>query len=315
MSIKALFTYDYGEEKMNSIKELGYDITIINERDIEYCDEIKETEVLVCYNPFETLDISKMDKLKWIQLSSIGIDQLPVEIAITEDIVVTNNRGGYSIPIGEWIVLKTLEMLKNSKRLYMQQINKKWEINTSILELYGKTIGFVGTGTIAREAAKRFNGFEVNILGVNTKGRYTEYFDKCFSIEELDKMLSLSDIVVITIPYTETTHKLIDSKRFSSMKNGVYFINVARGNVVDEFELIKNLKNKKIEAAALDVFEYEPLPKESPLWNLENVIITPHNSWVSEMRNDRRFEAIYRNMERYSKGMQLYNIVDLKRGY
>ncbi|KYH34883.1 (S)-sulfolactate dehydrogenase [Clostridium tepidiprofundi DSM 19306] len=315
MSIKALFTYDYGKEKMNSIKKLGYDITIINERDIEYCNEIKETEVLVCYNPFETLDISKMDKLRWIQLSSIGIDQLPVEIAIAKNIVVTNNRGGYSIPIGEWIVLKTLEMLKNSKRLYMQQMGKKWRIDTSILELYGKTIGFVGTGTIAREAAKRLKGFEVNILGVNTKGRCTEYFDKCFSIEELDKMLSLSDIVVITIPYTETTHKLIDCKRFSSMKNGVYFINVARGNVVDECELIKNLKNKKIKAAALDVFEDEPLSMDSPLWNLENAIITPHNSWVSEMRNDRRFEGIYRNMERYSKGMQLYNIVDLRRGY
>ena len=315
MGIKALFTYDYGKDKMNFIRKLGYDIKVMNEKEIEYCNEIEETEVLVCYNPFKTLDISKMKKLKWIQLSSIGIDQLPIEIALRNNIVVTNNRGGYSIPMGEWIVLKTLEMLKNSRKLYIQQMNKKWKIDTSIIELYGKTIGFIGTGTIAIEAAKRFKGFGVKILGVNTKGRDTEYFDRCFKLEDIDEMLSLCDVVVIAIPSTEKTYKLMNDKRFLAMKDGAYLINIARGNVIDEYELMENLKNQKIRAAALDVFEEEPLSKENPLWDFENVIITPHNSWVSEMRNERRFEGIYNNMKRYSEGLKLHNVVDLKKGY
>lgn len=315
MGIKALFTYDYGKEKMDSIRKLGYDITIIHESKIEFREEIANTEVLVCYNPFKTLDITRFNDLKWIQFSSTGIDQLPIECRKKSSFIVTNNRGGYSIPIGEWIILNTLQMFKNSKRLFNQQTNKVWKIDTSVLEVYGKTIGFIGTGTIAVEAAKRFKGFGVNILGVNTNGRDVQYFDKCYSTDNIDQMLSQCNVVVITIPFTKKTKKFINKDRFLAMKDGVYFINVARGNVVDEDELIRNIEKGKITAAALDVFEEEPLNNESPLWDFENVIITPHNSWVSEMRNERRFEGIYNNMKRYASGENLLNIINLMKEY
>jgi phosphoglycerate dehydrogenase-like enzyme len=315
MEIKALFTYDYGKEKMDSIRKLGYDITIIHEKQVEFSEEIKETEVLVCYNPFNTLDISKLNKLKWIQLSSIGIDQLPSAAFKNPCLKVTNNRGGYSIPMGEWIVLNTLQMLKHSKKLFEQQRNKKWKMDTGILEIYKKTIGFIGTGSIAIEAAKRFQGFGVKILGVNTNGRAVQYFDKCYSTQEVDEMLSICDVVVITIPSTKETYRLIDKSRLLAMKDGVFIINVARGNVIDEDELIKNLKTGKIASAALDVFDEEPLEKDSPLWKMDNIIISPHNSWISEMKNERRFEGIYENMKRYADHERLQNVVDLNRGY
>ncbi|MEK6266606.1 MAG: phosphoglycerate dehydrogenase [Clostridium sp.] len=315
MAIKALFTYNYGGEKMKDIETFGYDIKVVKESDLIYSEDLADVEVLVCYAPFKTLEIEKMKKLKWIQLSSIGIDQLPVEYVEKTSIIITNNKGGYSIPMGEWIVLKTLELFKSSKKLYENQVNRKWKMETSILELYGKTIGFIGTGTIAVEAAKRFQGFGVNILGVNTKGRDVEYFNKCYVMEELAKMLEICDVVVCTIPYTKATHHLINEDMFKVMKDGAHFINVARGSIVDEISLIENLKNGKLAGAALDVYEEEPLKELSPLWDLSNVILTSHNSWISEMRNHRRFNLIYENMKKYVQGEELVNVVDLKKGY
>ncbi|MBU3100952.1 MULTISPECIES: phosphoglycerate dehydrogenase [Clostridium] len=315
MAIKTLFTYNYGGKKRKDIEAFGYDIKVISEGNLIYNEELADIEVLVCYDPFKTLDIKKMKKLKWIQLSSIGIDQLPLEYVKKSSIIVTNNKGGYSIPMGEWIVLKTLEMLKNSKKLYKNQVDKKWKMDTSLLELYGKTIGFIGTGTIANEAAKRFQGFGVTILGVNTSGHDAEYFDRCYAMDKLREMLNLCDVVVVTVPYTKSTHHLINKDMVNSMKDGTFFINVARGNIVDEHFLIKSLKNGKLAGAAIDVYEEEPLKENSELWELDNIILTSHNSWISQMRNERRFETIYENMKRYIISEKLVNVVDLNKGY
>ncbi|BDB03442.1 phosphoglycerate dehydrogenase [Clostridium botulinum] len=315
MSIKALFTYNYGKENMKKIESLGYDITIINEKEIQYKNNLKDTEVLVCYNPFNTLDISLMENLKWIQLSSTGVDQVPKDIVLKNNVIVTNNNGGYSIPIAEWIVLKTLELLKNSKEFYKKQENKIWKLDTSLLELCGKTIGFIGTGSIAKETAKRFSGFNVNILGVNTKGRDVEYFNKCYSKENIKEMVSKSDIVILSIPYTKETENLVDENVLNSMKDGVLFINISRGSIVDERKLIENLKLGKIKGAALDVFEEEPLFKDNPIWELDNAIITPHNSWISEKRNIRRFDIIYENLKNYKEGTELKSVVNMNKGY
>lgn len=313
--MKALFTHNFGKENMELIKDLGYEIIEKRDKDLIYSEEIQDAEVLVCYNPFSTLNISKMKNLKWIQLLSIGVDQVPSEILLKNNITLTNNKGGYSIPMGEWVVLKTLEMYKKSAQLYNQQKVRKWKMDTSLLELYGKTIVFVGTGSIAIESAKRFQGFGVNIIGVNTKGRETEYFDRCYSIDKLDEVLSISDVVVLTMPYTEKTHHLINTDRLKQMKKDAVLINVSRGSIINERDLIKHLKEGNLLGAALDVFEEEPLPLENPLWDMENVIVTSHNSWISEMKDERRFKTVFENMKRYIKQEELVNIVDLGRGY
>ncbi|SET16077.1 Phosphoglycerate dehydrogenase [Natronincola peptidivorans] len=313
--MKALFTYDYGKEKMESIKNLGYDVMIVDEKTIEYSQEMEDVEVLVCYNPFNTLDISKMPNLKWIQLSSIGIDQLPKEVSVEKGILVTNNKGGYSIPMGEWILLKILEIYKESYKLYQQQQQKKWKMNTNLLELYRKRIGFIGTGSIATESAKRLQGFEAHVIGVNTKGTKVQYFDKCYAIDKLDEVLGECDVVVLTIPYTSATHHLINKERLNSMKKDAVLINVSRGSIIDEDALIQHLKEGNLLGAALDVFEKEPLPADSPLWEMDRVLVTPHTSWISEMRNERRFRIIYENMKRYIEKESLFNQVDIVKGY
>jgi phosphoglycerate dehydrogenase-like enzyme len=300
---------------MKAVADLGYEIIYISEKEISYTEEIADVDALVCYKPFESLDISKLSKLKWIQLSSIGIDQLPNQKVNEQGIIVTNNRSGYSIPMGEWIVLKTLELLKNSRAFYHNQIERKWKIDTTILELYNKTVCFIGTGSIAAEAAKRLQGFDANIIGVNTSGKGVPYFNSCYSIKDLDNVLPQADIVVVSVPYTKETHHLIDENNISLMKKDACLINIARGSIINETALVGALQKGSLKGAALDVFEEEPLPPESPLWELDNVLITPHNSWVSEMRNERRYNIIYENLKRFIAGERLRNIVDINKGY
>lgn len=312
---KCLVTYNYGSDEIREIEELGYEIIMKKEHGLTYDIELEDVEVLVCYDPFNSLDILKMKSLKWIQLSSIGIDQLPKDKVIKSNIVVTNNRGGYSIPMGEWVVLSILQIYKKQMDIFKNRLDKRWKMDTSLLELYGKTVGFVGTGSISIEAAKRLQGFGVKIVGMNTKGRDIDYFDKCYKKEEIDEMLAISDIVVIAVPETKETYHLLNKERLEIMKDNVAIVNIARGSIIDENALIEELEKGRFIGAALDVFEQEPLPKDSPLWDIDRVLITCHNSWISEKRNIRRFQTIYDNLKRYSNGKELLNVVDAKRGY
>ncbi|WP_286315669.1 phosphoglycerate dehydrogenase [Romboutsia ilealis] len=311
--MKVLFTKDYGKEKFDKIKELGYEIIYCNENIVTNNEDVDSTDILVTYNPFKTLDINKMDNLKYIQTTSIGIDQIPVDKILNRDIVIANNKGGYSIPIGEWIVMSILEIYKNSKKFHGQQINKKWKMNFSITELSGKKIGFIGTGTLATEAAKRLQGFDVEVWGVNTTGNNKEYFDKCFKSDEMDEVFKTCDVVVVTIPATKETLGIINKDKFEIMKNGSVFINVGRGNIINEEDLIRYIH--KFRGVALDVFEHEPLDKNSKLWEFDNVIITPHNSWVSDNNEERTFNMVYSNLKKYIENKPLNNLIDISKGY
>lgn len=313
--MKALLTFKYTDDEMKNLENLGYEIIFRDERSITFSDEIKDVDLMVCFDPFNKIDIELFPNLKWIQLLSAGINQVPLDKVLSQNIILTNNRGGYSIPIAEWIVLKILEMIRNSKEFYDKQNKKIWKMDTSLLELYGKTVGFVGTGSIAVEAAKRLEGFGVKILGINSSGNNVDHFHQCFSIDKINDVVSQCDFIVIAAPYTDKTHHLIDENVFASMKDGTYLVNIARGSIIAENALINNLKSGKIKKAALDVFEVEPLPEDNPLWEMDNVIVTPHNSWASEMYSRRRYEIAYKNMERYINKNDLINVVDLKIGY
>ena len=311
--MKVLFTKNYGEEKFDKIRELGYETIYYNENVVTNNEEVDDIDVLVTYNPFKNLDINKMKNLKYIQTTSVGIDQIPLDKILNRDIIIANNKGGYSVPIGEWIVMTILEIYKNSKKLYEQQSNKKWKINFKVSELTGKKIGFIGTGTLATEGAKRLKGFNVEIWGVNTTGSKKEYFDKCFSSEQMDEVFRNCDTIVCTIPATKDTLGIINNDKFEIMKNDSVFINVGRGNIVNEKDLIQYMH--KFRGVALDVFENEPLEKDNELWNFDNIIITPHNSWVSDKNDERTFNMIYNNLKNYIESKPLNNKVDIYKGY
>ncbi|MBN2260543.1 MAG: dihydrofolate reductase [Clostridiales bacterium] len=311
MNLKVLFTYGYGKENMTSIADLGYEIYIDSEKTITNNQEYDDVDVLVCYNPFQTLNIHIMKNLKFIQLSSTGVDQIPQNIET--GILIANNHGGYSIPIGEWVVLKILEIYKNTKYFYKLQENKKWKLNGNLLELKGKQIAFLGTGTVATESAKRLQGFETNIIGFSKSGKRKDFFNEVYKIEEFENMAALFDVVILTLPHTSETYHFFNEKYMKAMKYASVLINVARGKVLDEKALMNNYE--KFLGIALDVFEEEPLEVTSPLWDIPNLLISPHNSWISEMRNTRRFDLIYENLRRFINNENIINEVDVKRGY
>ena len=318
---KVIFTYDYGLEKMDRIRALGYNVQFAIESNhteqesesFDACD--LDAEVLVCYNPFSTFDFNKFSKLKVIQLSSIGVDQVPVSEVVNRGITVTNNKGGYSIPMGEWIVYKMLSAYKLSRKLERQRLSKVWKMNSHLLELTQKRALFIGTGTISQEAVKRLTGFEMTRVGINTSGHAIDNFEEVYPMSALIEQVSIADFVIIAIPHTKLTTHLISDEVLSAMKDSAVIINVARGSIIDESALIEHLKKGKFLSVSLDVQEVEPLPENHELWNFEQVDITPHNSWISEYRNERRFEIIYKNLKAYIEGEPLFNVVDFKKGY
>lgn len=316
--IKALFTIRFSEEEFDKIRNLGYEIIFRSEGKKSTLDEMTEEElesvdVLVTYDSFEKLDISKMKNLKYIQLSSTGFDQVPIDKMRNRDIILCNNKGGYSIPIAEWIVSIILQIYKNTKGFYIKQYKKQWLCDYNVSEIYGKKIGFVGTGTIALEAVKRLKAFGVEIWGCNTDGRKIKYFDKCLSTEDMDEAFINCDVIVSTIPSTKQTHELIDRSKFKLMKQGSSFINVGRGKVVNEEDLIEHAH--KFRGIALDVFQEEPLNQDSKLWDLDNIIITPHNSWVSDYNSIRRFNLFYNNLKKFISNKEPDNKVKIEKGY
>ena len=313
-----MFTLKFSEEEFDKIRDLGYEVVFNSEGNKSTLDKLTEEEldsfdVLVTYNCFEKLDISKMKNLKYIQLGSTGFDQVPKDKVLNRDIIISNNKGGYSIPISEWIVFNILQIYKNSKSFYKKQENNLWQQDFSIEEIYGKTIGFLGTGTIACESAKRLKAFGVEIWGCNTDGRDIKYFDKCLSKEHMDELFRNSDVVISTIPATKESEKMINKDKFEIMKNGSVFINVGRGKVVNEEDLYEY--SSKFRGIALDVFENEPLSIDNKLWDLDNIIITPHNSWVSQQSDIRHFNLFYNNLKKYIQNKSVDNLIQIEKGY
>lgn len=311
--MKVLFTVKYDEEKINMVKDLGYEVIYKSEKIIENTEEINTADVLVTYDSFSRLDINQMKNLKYIQTTSVGIDQLPKQEIVERQIIVSNNRGGYSIPIGEWIVKSILDIYKNTVSFYKNQKNKVWKPDFTTKEVSGIRVGFLGTGTIAMEAAKRLKAFDVEVWGVNTKGSIREYFDKCFSTSDLDEIFKLCDVVVASMPSTKETIGLVNKDKFELMKEGSVFINIGRGDLINQDDLIDCIG--KFRGVALDVFEEEPLSEDNKLWDFDNVIVTPHNSWWSDKNPDRVFDLVYNNLKKFINNDNLKNVVDLKRGY
>lgn len=313
--MKVLFTYDYGAAAFQRVEALGYEVFYCPEKLVHDFEALDQMEILVCYNPFERLELHRLKALKYIFLSSAGVDQVPKEEALSRGIRVTNNRGGYSVPIGEWVVWTILSIYKNAKYFYGNQLKHKWALSTEVFELSDKKVGIIGTGSIGQACAQRLSGFGVECIGFNTSGRPAPNFDTTYAIEQLAQIVAACDILLVTVPYTEKTHGLIGEGILEAMRDQSVLINVSRGPIVVEAALLKALEAGKFLGVGLDVFDQEPLPEDHGLWQFERVYLTPHNSWVSERRNERRFETLMTNFKRLSEGASLVNEVDLKRGY
>ncbi|MEX2225829.1 MAG: D-2-hydroxyacid dehydrogenase [Dehalococcoidia bacterium] len=256
-------------------------------------------------------------RLKWIQLTSAGADRLLSSGFIEEGITVTTVSGLHATPIGEYVLAAILMFAKGMPRTMRAQVRGEWS-RFAPTELRGKTVGIVGMGHIGEEVARLAKAFGCRIIATRrsvTEQSSTECCDELMPASELPRLLGASDYVVLCVPLTPETRGLIGERELRAMKEGAVLVNIARGPVTVEADLIRALSEGWIAGAALDVFDQEPLPAGHAFWSMENVVVTPHISGGTEIYNQRAVEIFTANLRRYLDGEPLHNVVDPARGY
>lgn len=289
----------FSSDQISQIQLLGFNVHFQTHESAPLEMDPALFEVVICNRLFDHLPISQFTNLRMIQLTSSGSDQLPLDALKQAGIEVLTAKGIYSIPIAEWVILKILELYKQSHTFYKQQDLHQWTKQRDLLELHGKTAAIVGYGDIGREITKRLHGFGVKTIGVGRRLIAAEYCDQYVLQGDVDQVLQNCDIVISTLPANEKTQNYFNVERLSCCKQGSIFINISRGAVLDETALLQLVESGHFRGAALDVFREEPLPSEHPLWACENILVTPHNSFVSEQNSTRLFSLIYDNLERF----------------
>ncbi len=302
--MKLLLTgaFKYTEEHLNALKAAGFEITFVQNELEKLTIDCSDFDAVVCNSLFLHNNVKDFKSLKAVQLTSAGYDRVPVSLFAKQGIALFNAKGVYNIPMAEWAVLKALEIYKNSKFFYKNQEKALWEKNRSLLELYGKTVLIIGVGNIGQECAKRFKAFGTKVIGADIFDSKCEFIDEFFYMDSLSTALKLCDVAVLCLPLTEKTEHLINKETLSCFKNDAVLINISRGKVINEADLIEALSNGKLRGAALDVFEEEPLSPKSPLWDMSNAYLTPHNSFVSDAISERLFDLIYKNLTEFDYG-------------
>lgn len=298
MKILLTGAFGYTEEQKDLIKHLGFEVSF-QQQEKDITENCKDYDAVICNGLFLQNPIEKFENLKYIQLTSAGFDRVPMDYVKERAIEIHNAAGVYNIPIAEHTVLKILEIYKKSKDFYEKQKEHKWEKERNIFELFGKEAAIVGCGNIGKTIAGILKGFGVKVTAVDIFEVSDKNVDEYQHINNLHSVLEKSDIVIVTLPLTDETKGLFDERCFSKMKNTAVLVNVSRGAVINQEHLEKALKDGKIYGAALDVFAEEPLPESSGLWDIPNVVITPHNSFVGENNPQRMFNVIYKNLKEW----------------
>ncbi|MGG1572260.1 D-2-hydroxyacid dehydrogenase [Fictibacillus sp. NRS-1165] len=317
---KLLIAQNVDSSYVEKIQEVIPEWTIVTGRDKEiWQKEAPDAEVIAGWKKgMEEYTINKEDSpLTWIQTWSAGVNSLPLEKLSSHNVHLTSANGVHAHPISETIFALMLGLTRKIHTYVRNQQSKTWDHSNLKLEIHGKTIGILGTGAIGKETAKIAKAFGMTVLGMRHSGKPEEYIDTMYSSSQLHDLLPQCDYVVVTLPLTKETHRLLGQKEFQLMKESAFFINIGRGDIVVEEDLVQALKSGEIAGAGLDVFETEPLGDNSPLWEMENVIITPHTAGSTQYYDQRVIEDILiPNLRHYVKGESpSINKVDYTKGY
>jgi phosphoglycerate dehydrogenase-like enzyme len=270
--------------------------------------------------------------LKWVHFMWEGVDSMSDEFR-DSDILLTNSSGAHADHIAEHVFAFLLNLARRT-RLYMELQERKewlgWWDQPNLEKLRGSTIGIMGYGRIGRAIASVAAGFGMRVIALKREPKQKAQDDlhlpgcrdvdgripdRIVGPDGIMGLLGESDHVVVALPYTSETHQLVGWEHFQAMKGTAFFVNIGRGALVDEGSLIKALGTGEIAGAGLDVFEKEPLPPDSPLWSMKNVIITPHSSVGGDPAEDQVIDLFCENMERFIKGEDMINLVDKRKGY
>ena len=306
-------------EQLEMIAEIAPDYELIMGWTNEDNDFPKEDiEILYGWNKKLCSPLLEMSNsnLRWIQVQSAGVDYMNIELLKKKNILLSNGSGIHAIPISESVFGMILAYTRGIQKSMKDQSKSIWDRNHPIIELHNSTIMIVGTGQIGTQVGKIAKAFGMKTIGVNRSGREVENMDIVVPQKNISNYLYEADIVVNILPLTDLTRYFFNKELFSQMKDGSIFINVGRGPSVKTSDLIDALNSGKLSFAGLDVFEEEPLPTDSPLWTMENVLITPHISGLARHFKKRLFDIFSTNLKAYVKGEDLpRNKIDYERNY
>ncbi len=291
--------FTYSKEQLNMLQMLGYNLYFIQQENAPLPLPAFEIDATVCNGLFLFQNIDEFTRLKFVQLTSAGFDRVPVDKIKERSIQLYNARGVYNIPMAEWVLFRVLEHYKKGWFFKQEQTTGRWTKHRGLCEIAGKKVAIIGAGNIGKEVAKHFHSFYPEITGFDIYTETTLYFDKMIHISSLLKRIEEYDIIVITAPLLPTTKGLISRSVLSKMKENAVLVNIARGGLIDEQAMCDILLQRPDLFAALDVFEIEPLPKDSPLWKMKNVAISPHNSFIGNGNNERMFNGLYNNLKTF----------------
>ena len=253
--------------------------------------------------------------LQWVHLASAGVDRFLFPEMVRHAAVMTNARGVAAVSIAEHAFALILAFTRGLPLAFRSQQERRWAAPSSI-EICGQTLGIVGLGRVGREVARRAAGFGLRVLAVDLNPVDRPESVAClWPPERLPDLCAAADILVNCSPLTPQTERMIGREQFARMKPSALFVNVSRGRVVDQDALVEALRAGRLAGAALDVMDPEPLPPDSPLWEMPNVILTAHSATRSQHFWRRMHELFCDNLRRYVAGQPLLNVVDKTAGF
>lgn len=285
-------------------------------------DELRDSEIVFTIS-LRPEQFAVAQKLRWIHAPAAAVDQLLIPALVKSDVVVTNAREVHGPVVAEHVIALIFALAKKiHQAVRLQQKHawgqdRLWNEMPRPRELSGATLGLIGLGNIGSEVAKRASALGMRVIASREHAHNEKPtgVDEVVNSDQVDWILGQSDFVVLAAPLTPGTRGLVNAARLAAMKPDGCLINVGRGPLVDENALADALRNRRIGGAALDVFEQEPLPSDSVLWDLENLLITPHTAALTEKLWQRHYELFSENLRRYLSEEPLLGVVDKQKGY
>ena len=302
-----------GENELRAIRSVSSEVEIQNveseARALEIIDDID-----AMYGRITPGLLARAKKLRWIQTPMAGLEHYMFPELAESDVTLSNMQGIYSDNIADHVMGYVLMFARGFHIFLRRQLERDWSKEAPVIHLADKTLGVIGLGGIGTAVAKRGAAAEMRVIATNAVGiERPDFVEVLWGIDRLNDLLAESDFVVSCVPHTPETFKLINSDQLKRMKQTAYLINISRGVVVDLAALTDALQTGEIAGAGLDVFETEPLPADHPLWDMENVIITPHTAGAGPHTAVRRIEVVQANLRRFVAGESLRNVVNKNR--
>ncbi len=284
---------------LSALEALGFELILDAVDYRPYGGNKSDIEAVICYEFFKHNPIEDFPSLRVIHLTSAGFDHMPLDYLRERGITLYNARGVYSAAIAEFVLWGVLDLYKQGGELRRRAAARDWRQLRDLREIAGKRLCILGAGSIAAEIARRFSAMGAHTTALCRHPEGVEGFDEVRHVGELDAVLAHSDITVLAAPLTSESRHMFNAERFGKMKRGSVFVNIARGGIVDTEAFIGAMGSGQLSGAVMDVFETEPLPASSPIWDMANVIVTPHNAFAGEFNGQRTFELMHRDLKAY----------------